>query len=79
MGCIVIGPGSRRREYRYQPAGTGKRRRPVYIDGQKDVTLEGTYDELAAASGAGRYITYAKKYPRKTASVPRRAQNPVAF
>jgi len=58
------------REYRYQPAGTGEAPRcPVYIDGQKDVTLEGTYDELAAAFQAlvDNYI--AKKYPRKTASV----------
>src|SRR6266436_1792699 len=30
--------------------GTGEAPRcPVYIDGKKDVTLEGTYDELAAA------------------------------
>jgi hypothetical protein len=41
----------------------------VYIDGKKDVTLEGTYDELAAAFQAlvDNYI--AKKYPRKTAEV----------
>jgi len=30
--------------------GTGEAPRcPVYIDGKKDVTLEGTYDELAVA------------------------------
>ena len=63
MGCIVNGPGESK-------AGTGEAPRcPVYIDGQKDVTLEGTYDELAVAFQAlvDNYI--AKKYPRKTVSV----------
>jgi (E)-4-hydroxy-3-methylbut-2-enyl-diphosphate synthase len=50
--------------------GTGEAPRcPVYIDGKKDVTLEGTYDELAVAFQAlvDNYI--AKKYPRKTVEV----------
>ena len=38
---------------------------PVYIDGKKHVTLEGTYDELAAAFQAlvDNYVS--AKYPRK--------------
>jgi len=70
MGCIVNGPGESKAAKSYSAC---RERRsaalPVYIDGQKDVTLEGTYDELAAAFQAlvDNYI--AKKYPRKTASV----------
>ncbi len=71
MGCIVNGPGeSKAANIGISLPGTGEAPRcPVYIDGQKDVTLEGTYDELAAAFQAlvDNYI--AKKYPRKTASV----------
>src|SRR5437016_1315109 len=68
MGCIVNGPGeSRAANIGISLPGTGEAPRcPVYIDGQRDVTLEGTYDELAAAFQAlvDNYI--AKKYPRKT-------------
>src|SRR3989440_4338967 len=71
MGCIVNGPGeSKATNIGISLPGTGEAPRcPVYIDGQKDVTLEGTYDELAAAFQAlvDNYI--AKKYPRKTAEV----------
>src|SRR5256884_3515001 len=71
MGCIVNGPGeSKAANIGISLPGTGEAPRcPVYIDGQKDVTLEGTYDELAAAFQAlvDNYI--AKKYPRKTAEV----------
>src|SRR5246500_3549051 len=71
MGCIVNGPGeSKAANIGISLPGTGEAPRcPVYIDGQKDVTLEGTYDELAAAFQAlvDNYIQ--KKYPRKTASV----------
>src|SRR5213592_741957 len=71
MGCIVNGPGeSKVANIGISLPGTGEAPRcPVYIDGQKDVTLEGTYDELAAAFQAlvDNYI--AKKYPRKTAEV----------
>ncbi len=67
MGCIVNGPGeSKAANIGISLPGTGEAPRcPVYIDGQKDVTLEGTYDELAAAFQAlvDNYI--AKKYPRK--------------
>src|SRR6266702_3403158 len=71
MGCIVNGPGeSKSANIGISLPGTGEAPRcPVYIDGKKDVTLEGTYDELAVAFQAlvDNYI--AKKYPRKTAEV----------
>jgi len=69
MGCIVNGPGeSKAANIGISLPGTGEAPRcPIYIDGKKDVTLEGTYDELATAFQAlvDNYI--AKKYPRKTA------------
>src|SRR5579863_570214 len=69
MGCIVNGPGeSKAANIGISLPGTGEEPRcPVYIDGKKDVTLEGNYDELATAFQAlvDNYI--AKKYPRKTA------------
>src|SRR5437870_3468457 len=68
MGCIVNGPGeSKAANIGISLPGTGEAPRcPVYIDGQRAVTLEGTYDALAAAlqSLGDNYI--AKKYPRKT-------------
>jgi (E)-4-hydroxy-3-methylbut-2-enyl-diphosphate synthase len=71
MGCIVNGPGeSKAANIGISLPGTGEAPRcPIYIDGKKDVTLEGTYEELAAAfqSLVDNYI--AKKYPRKTAEV----------
>src|SRR5689334_19565096 len=69
MGCIVNGPGeSKAANIGISLPGTGEAPRcPVYIDGKKDVILEGTYDELAAAFQAlvDNYID--RKYPRKTA------------
>src|SRR6202041_626448 len=69
MGCIVNGPGeSKAANIGISLPGTGEAPRcPIYIDGKKDVTLEGNYDELAVAFQAlvDNYI--AKKYPRKTA------------
>src|SRR6516162_4632213 len=71
MGCIVNGPGeSKAANIGISLPGTGEAPRcPVYIDGKKDVTLEGTHDELAAAFQAlvDNYI--AKKYPRKAVQV----------
>jgi (E)-4-hydroxy-3-methylbut-2-enyl-diphosphate synthase len=71
MGCIVNGPGeSKAANIGISLPGTGEAPRcPVYIDGKKDVTLEGNYDELAAAfqSLVDTYI--ARKYPRKTAEL----------
>src|SRR6202023_285141 len=65
MGCIVNGPGeSKAANIGISLPGTGEDPRcPVYIDGKKDVTLEGTYDELAAAFQAlvDNYI--ASRYP----------------
>jgi len=67
MGCIVNGPGeSKAANIGISLPGTGEAPRcPVYIDGKKDVTLEGTYAELAVAFQAlvDNYIQ--KKYPRK--------------
>src|SRR5258705_3767791 len=71
MVCILHGPcASNAPHISISLPGTGEAPRcPVYIDGQKDVTLEGTYDELATAFQAlvDNYI--ARKYPRKTAEV----------
>ena len=71
MGCIVNGPGeSKAANIGISLPGTGEAPRcPVYIDGKKDVTLEGTYEELAAAFQAlvDNYI--AGKYPRKTVEI----------
>jgi len=67
MGCIVNGPGeSKAANIGISLPGTGEAPRcPVYIDGQKDVTLEGTYDELAVAFQklVDNYVS--TKYPRK--------------
>jgi (E)-4-hydroxy-3-methylbut-2-enyl-diphosphate synthase len=74
MGCIVNGPGeSKAANIGISLPGTGEAPRcPVYIDGQKTVTLEGTYDELAVAFQklVDDYISM--KYPRKTAEVASR-------
>ncbi|MBZ5700788.1 MAG: flavodoxin-dependent (E)-4-hydroxy-3-methylbut-2-enyl-diphosphate synthase [Acidobacteriia bacterium] len=72
MGCIVNGPGeSKAANIGISLPGTGEAPRcPVYIDGEKNVTLEGTYDELAAAFQALVDNYVATKYPRKTAGVP---------
>jgi (E)-4-hydroxy-3-methylbut-2-enyl-diphosphate synthase len=71
MGCIVNGPGeSKAANIGISLPGTGEAPRcPVYIDGKKDVTLEGNYDELAAAFQAlvDNYIT--SHYQRKGAEV----------
>jgi len=69
MGCIVNGPGeSKAANIGISLPGTGEAPRcPVYIDGQKDVTLEGTYDELAAAFQKLVDDYVSTKYPQKTA------------
>jgi (E)-4-hydroxy-3-methylbut-2-enyl-diphosphate synthase len=69
MGCIVNGPGeSKAANIGISLPGTGEVPRcPVYIDGKKDVTLEGTYDELAAAFQKLVDDYIATKYPKKTA------------
>jgi len=71
MGCIVNGPGeSKVANIGISLPGTGEAPRcPVYIDGVKTVTLEGTYDELATAFQAlvDNYIT--TKYLRKSVAM----------
>src|SRR6267142_403555 len=71
MGCIVNGPGeSKAANIGISLPGTGEAPRcPVYIDGKKDVTLEGTYDELAVAFKKLLDDYVSAKYPRKTAEV----------
>jgi (E)-4-hydroxy-3-methylbut-2-enyl-diphosphate synthase len=71
MGCIVNGPGeSKAANIGISLPGTGEAPRcPVYIDGQKVVTLAGTYDELAAAFKKLLDDYVATKYPKKTAEV----------
>ena len=69
MGCIVNGPGeSKAANIGISLPGTGEAPRcPVYIDGKKDVTLEGTYDELAVAFQTLVDDYVATKFDRKTA------------
>ncbi len=71
MGCIVNGPGeSKAANIGISLPGTGEAPRcPVYIDGKKDVTLEGTYDELAAAFKLLVDTYVATKYLRKSVQV----------
>jgi (E)-4-hydroxy-3-methylbut-2-enyl-diphosphate synthase len=71
MGCIVNGPGeSKAANIGISLPGTGEAPRcPVYIDGQKAMTLEGTYDELAVAFKKLLDDYVSTKYPRKTAEV----------
>ncbi len=71
MGCIVNGPGeSKAASIGISLPGTGEAPRcPVYIDGKKDVTLEGTYDELAVAFQALVDNYVATKYRRKGVEV----------
>jgi (E)-4-hydroxy-3-methylbut-2-enyl-diphosphate synthase len=71
MGCIVNGPGeSKAANIGISLPGTGEAPRcPVYIDGQKDVTLEGTYDELAVAFKNLVDTYVATKYPKKAGEV----------
>jgi (E)-4-hydroxy-3-methylbut-2-enyl-diphosphate synthase len=74
MGCIVNGPGeSKAANIGISLPGTGEAPRcPVYIDGQKAMTLEGTYDELAAAFKKLLDDYVSTKYPRKAAEVANR-------
>src|SRR5215813_4138985 len=71
MGCIVNGPGdSKAANIGISLPGTGEAPRcPVYIDGEKKVTLEGTYDELAAAFRKLLDDYIASHYQRKPAEV----------
>jgi len=70
MGCIVNGPGeSRAANIGISLPGTGEEPScPVYIDGEKFVTLKGTYDELSAAFQKLVDDYVSTKYPRRTAT-----------
>ncbi|HXJ17598.1 MAG TPA: flavodoxin-dependent (E)-4-hydroxy-3-methylbut-2-enyl-diphosphate synthase, partial [Candidatus Polarisedimenticolia bacterium] len=72
MGCIVNGPGeSKAANIGISLPGTGEAPRcPVYIDGQKFTTLEGTYDELSAAFQALVNDYVATKYPKREVPLP---------
>jgi (E)-4-hydroxy-3-methylbut-2-enyl-diphosphate synthase len=74
MGCIVNGPGeSKAANIGISLPGTGEAPRcPVYIDGQKAMTLEGNYDELAVAFKKLLDDYVSTKYPRKTAELASR-------
>jgi len=71
MGCIVNGPGeSKAANIGISLPGTGEAPRcPVYIDGQKAMTLEGNYDELAVSFKKLLDDYVSTKYPRKAAEV----------
>jgi (E)-4-hydroxy-3-methylbut-2-enyl-diphosphate synthase len=72
MGCIVNGPGeSKASNIGISLPGTGEAPRcPVYIDGQKFTTLEGTYDELSAAFQALVNDYVATKYHKREIPLP---------
>ncbi|HXW62745.1 MAG TPA: flavodoxin-dependent (E)-4-hydroxy-3-methylbut-2-enyl-diphosphate synthase [Candidatus Acidoferrales bacterium] len=83
MGCIVNGPGeSKAANIGISLPGTGEAPRcPVYIDGQKFTTLEGTYDELSRAFQAlvNDYVAtrYAKREtPLTQAAMPSTTATP---
>ncbi|MGH9815296.1 MAG: flavodoxin-dependent (E)-4-hydroxy-3-methylbut-2-enyl-diphosphate synthase [Candidatus Acidiferrales bacterium] len=67
MGCIVNGPGeSKAASIGISLPGTGEEPRcPVYIDGQKFTTLEGTYEQLDRAFRALVDDYVATKYSRR--------------
>ncbi len=67
MGCIVNGPGeSKAASIGISLPGTGEEPRcPVYIDGQKFTTLEGTYEQLDHAFRALVDDYVATKYSRR--------------
>jgi len=79
MGCIVNGPGeSRAVNIGISLPGTGEEPScPVYIDGEKFVTLKGTYDELSVAFQKLVDDYVSGKYPRRApGSLPRAIRMP---
>jgi (E)-4-hydroxy-3-methylbut-2-enyl-diphosphate synthase len=72
MGCIVNGPGeSKASNIGISLPGTGEAPRcPVYIDGQKFTTLEGTYDELSTAFQMLVNDYVATKYHKRETPLP---------
>jgi (E)-4-hydroxy-3-methylbut-2-enyl-diphosphate synthase len=77
MGCIVNGPGeSKASNIGISLPGTGEAPRcPVYIDGQKFTTLEGTYEELSAAFQALVNDYVATKYHKRETPLPASAMS----
>jgi (E)-4-hydroxy-3-methylbut-2-enyl-diphosphate synthase len=78
MGCIVNGPGeSKAANIGISLPGTGESPRcPVYIDGQKFTTLEGTYDELSVAFRALLDDYVSTKYHKRETPLPPMAVPP---
>ena len=72
MGCIVNGPGeSKAANIGISLPGTGEAPRcPVYIDGQKFTTLEGTYDELSRAFRSLLDDYVSTKYRKRETPLP---------
>ncbi len=72
MGCIVNGPGeSKASNIGISLPGTGEAPRcPVYIDGQKFTTLEGTYEELSLAFQALLNDYVSTKYTKRETPLP---------
>jgi len=72
MGCIVNGPGeSKAANIGISLPGTGESPRcPVYIDGHKFTTLEGSYDQLSVAfqNLVNDYIS--TRYPKRETPLP---------
>jgi (E)-4-hydroxy-3-methylbut-2-enyl-diphosphate synthase len=75
MGCIVNGPGeSKAANIGISLPGTGEAPRcPVYIDGQKFTTLEGTYDELSIAFQTLLNDYVSTKYHKRETPLPANA------
>jgi len=73
MGCVVNGPGeSKAADIGISLPGTGEAPRcPVFVDGKKLTTLEGTTEELAAAFEAIVDDYVATRYPRRGSAVGR--------
>jgi (E)-4-hydroxy-3-methylbut-2-enyl-diphosphate synthase len=78
MGCIVNGPGeSKASNIGISLPGTGEAPRcPVYIDGQKFTTLEGTYDELSIAFQTLLNDYVSAKYHKREIPLPAAAVMP---
>ena len=68
MGCVVNGPGeSKHADIGISLPGTGESpAAPVYVDGEKTVTLRG--DNIAAEFRAIVDDYVERKYPKKAAS-----------
>ena len=69
MGCVVNGPGeSKAANIGISLPGTGEAPHcPVYIDGEKFTTMQGTYEELATAFQGLIEDYVATKYPQREA------------